>query len=101
MSNVELIGLIVTFVGFGGLMTLLGFVWKLADRLATLEHENASATSAAQRASDEAKHVAQRLAEFQVEASARFVTNEAFTQVMKAIDRLGERIDRLIEGRAK
>ena len=98
MSNLELMVSVVTFVGFGGLLTCLGFVWKLADRLATLEHEVSAAAAAAQRSADEAKHLAQRLADFQVEASARYVTNENFTQVMKALERLGERIDRLIQG---
>ena len=98
MSNLELIVSVVSFIGFGGLMTCLGFVWKLADRLATLEHEVSAAAAAAQRSADEAKHLAQRLSDFQVEASARFVSNEAWNQVLKAIDRLGDRIDRFIEG---
>jgi hypothetical protein len=96
---------LVGFVGFGGFVTLAGFVWKLADRLRGLEASAASAGAASSRADALATAAAQDLAAFKIEASRRFVTDEMLTKVedriVAAIDRLGDRLDRVIESRTR
>lgn len=103
-NTVETFAALIAFVGFGGLITLGGFVWKLADRLRAIESDASTARTKAESASLEARRVEQRMQEFQLDAQRRFVTDEMLTKleerVIGAIERLGDRLDRVIEGRA-
>lgn len=104
MPGIEIIAAIVAFVGFGGLVTLAGFIWKLADRLRSLEAEANAAKSSAAAASSHAISLQKEMSEFKVDAARRFVTDEMLTKVeervIAAIDRLADRLDRAFEERA-
>lgn len=95
----------VAFIGFGGFMTLAGFVWKLADRLRSLESEAGLARSAATQAESDVRRVDTELSAFRIEAARRFVTDETIEKlegrIVDAINRLGDRLDRVIDGRRR
>lgn len=104
MPGIEIIAAIVAFVGFGGLVTMAGFIWKLADRLRALEADASAAKAKASAAADHAISLQKEISEFKVDAARRFVTDEMLTKVeervIAAIDRLADRLDRAFEERA-
>lgn len=103
MPSIEAIAAIIAFIGFGGMVTLAGFIWKLADRLRALEGDAATAKAKADHANDRAERLQTDLSDFKVEAARRFVTDEMLIKVeeriITSIDRLSDRLDRIIEGR--
>lgn len=103
-TSIEIVSAIVAFVGFGGLLTMAGFIWKLADRLRALEAEAAAAKGKADVAAGQCAALQKELSEFQVDAARRFVTDEMLTKVeervIAAIERLADRLDRVFEDRA-
>lgn len=103
-TTAETIATIVAFIGFGGLITLAGFIWKLADRLRALESEASAARAIGTSASAVATATQREVSEFKVEVARHFATNETVekseARVIEAITRLGDRLDRFFEERA-
>lgn len=83
---------LMAFVTLGTILASAAASWAVTKRLA----ENAEKKAAA---------VEKDLADFKVEAARRFVTDEMLAKVEErivgAIDRLADRLDRIIESRAK
>lgn len=86
---------IITLAGFLGMATLGGIGYG------ALQQKTAQAGSDAAEARKTADHTAQALSDFKADAERRFVTDETLNRVeeriVAAIDRLGDRLDRVID----
>lgn len=70
-----------------------GWVWKLASRLAEAESKAHAAEIVASGASAKASGLERDLAEHREHVAAEYVSRAAMSDVMAAINRLGDRLD--------
>lgn len=99
----EVIAGIAMFVGFGGLVAIAGWIWRLSERLSQLKADAALAKLRAEEALLLVVRTRDHLAGFEVDAARRFVTDDMLAKVEKtvldAINRLADRLDRAFEAR--
>ncbi len=104
-KGVQIIAFIVGFVGFSGIVVVLGWVWRLSERLSTLRGEVHAAEKRAEEAFALSVENKNLLNAFRVEAAQRFVTDDMLIKVeervIAAIDRLADRLDRAFEARQR
>lgn len=83
-------GVVVTIV-----LAVLGWIWKLASRLAATEAKTQAAEILASNASAKATNIGQDLASHKEHVAAEYVSRDALKDVTGAINRLGDRLDAL------
>lgn len=100
-QTIRVIADLIGFIGFGGFLAILGWVWRLSRQITNVENQATDGLKRAQDAFTLAVQVKDDLNAFKVESIKRFVTDEALERseerTIGAINRLAERLDRIIE----
>jgi hypothetical protein len=87
------------------LLTLITAICSVAAAWALTKRTAEAAKETADAANKKASDLERQLAEFKIEAAKRFATDETLagvrSEVVEAINRLADRLDRVIEGRRR
>jgi hypothetical protein len=84
-------GVVVTLVLAG-----LGWVWRLATRLAQAEATTRSAEILASAASAKASSLERELADHREHVAAQYLSKDAMKEITDAVNRLGDRLDNIL-----
>lgn len=84
-------GVVVTVV-----LAVVGWIWRLAWKLAIHEGRITAAATAASNASAKATILEQELSDHREHVAAEYVSRDAMKEVTDAINRLGDRLDSIL-----
>ena len=100
-QTIRILADLIGFVGFGGFLAILGWVWRLSRQIAKVETRAEAAEKESANAFSLAVQVKDDLNAFKIDAVRRFVTDETLARteerIVDAVNRLAERLDRIIE----
>lgn len=83
-------GIVVTVV-----LAVVGWIWRLAGKLATQDGRITAAATAASNATARATVLEQELASHREHVAAEYLSKDAMKEITAAINRLGDRLDNL------
>ncbi|WP_407122725.1 hypothetical protein [Bradyrhizobium sp. STM 3561] len=76
-------------------LAVVGWIWRLATRLAQAEASTKAAEILASAASVKASGLEKELASHKEHVAAEYVSRDAMAEITAAINRLGDRLDNL------
>jgi hypothetical protein len=76
-------------------LAVVGWIWRLATRLAGQEGRITAAATAASNASARATVLEQELASHREHVAAEYLSKDSMKEITEAINRLGDRLDGL------